>query len=105
MGHWQLQMITGLHCKTVLLFITAMPILILAQEVYLQFRQLPGLRIIATNAGNVINIANANTSANTVYLNGNLTLDASNLGTVNIGNIANAQHNDIEYSSGGASYY
>ncbi len=49
-------------------------------------------------------IGNANSNVNTMYLSGKLTLAAANTGTVYIGPAAApASHNDIEYSSGGAS--
>lgn len=56
------------------------------------------------NSPSNIYLANNNSSDNTVYLSGKLTLAAGNSGNVYIGNSANSLvHNDIEYSSGGAS--
>lgn len=61
---------------------------------------IPATAGLTINTPSTVNIAQGNVSNNTFYLNGKLTLTN---GTVNIGLATNAQHNDIEYSSGGAS--
>ena len=61
---------------------------------------IPSTAGLTVNTTGNINIAQGNVSTNTFYLGGNLTI---NSGNVIVGNAANNQHNDIEYSASGAS--
>ena len=61
---------------------------------------IPSTAGLTLNTPSTINIAQGNVNTNTLYLNGKLTVTNGN---VLVGNAANNQHNDIEYSSGGAS--
>jgi autotransporter-associated beta strand protein len=64
---------------------------------------IPATAGLTINTPSTVYIANSTTSANTLYLSGNLTLTSSNTGSVLIGkNASTTTHSDIEYSSGGA---
>jgi gliding motility-associated-like protein len=66
---------------------------------------IPATAGLSINTPSNVYIANANSNVNTLYLSGKLTLATGNTGNVYVGQAGapNNCHNDIEYSSGGAS--